>query len=205
MYGGSAKTILIKRVERLYLPDFRNCRKSQMAWRTSITGDLAHFIAERDHFYFGTASAAGAPYIQHRGGPRGFLHVLDETRLGFADFAGNQQHLSLGNLVENPNAFIFLIDYPNRRRVKIRGRAYAVSDNPALTRSLASPDYRALVERAILFDVTGWSDNCASHIFPRYDAALLMPAFERLERRIHDLEARLRALGEDPGPFEMPE
>jgi predicted pyridoxine 5'-phosphate oxidase superfamily flavin-nucleotide-binding protein len=205
MYGGSAKTILIKRVERLYLPDFRNCRKSQMAWRTSITGDLARFIAERDHFYFGTASAAGAPYIQHRGGPRGFLHVLDETRLGFADFAGNQQHLSLGNLVENPNAFIFLIDYPNRRRVKIRGRAYAVSDNPALTRSLASPDYRALVERAILFDVTGWSDNCASHIFPRYDAALLMPAFERLERRIHDLEARLRALGEDPGPFEMPE
>src|SRR5690606_9062458 len=132
----SAKTILIKRVERLYLPDFRNCRKSQMAWRTSITGDLARFIAERDHFYFGTASAAGAPYIQHRGGPRGFLHVLDETRLGFADFAGNQQHLSLGNLVENPNAFIFLIDYPNRRRVKIRGRAYAVSDNPALTRSL---------------------------------------------------------------------
>ena len=175
-----------------------------MAWQTRMTPDLAAFIAERDHFYMGTANAEGRPYIQHRGGPKGFLKVLDEKTLGYADFAGNQQFVTLGHLAENDRAFLFLVDYPTRRRVKIRGRARAVSDEPALTRSLADPSYRGRVERAILFEIEEWDVNCPSHILPRWDAAALTPAFDRLEKRIRELEAQVRALGGDPGEFELP-
>ena len=175
-----------------------------MAWQTRMTPELAQFIAERDHFYMATANAAGRPYIQHRGGPKGFLKVLDEGTLGFADFAGNQQFVTLGHLAENDQAFLFLIDYPTRRRVKIRGRARAVGDDPALTRSLSDPGYRGRVERAILFDILEWDANCPSHILPRWDAAALTPAFDRLERRIRALEAQVRDLGGDPGEFELP-
>ena len=167
-----------------------------------ITGDLAMFIAERDHFYLSTASAAGAPYVQHRGGPRGFLKVLNEQELAFADFAGNQQYITLGNLAENPTAFIFLIDYAARRRIKIWGEARVVSDDPELTRSLAHPQYEARVERAILFKVAAWDANCSQHIIPRYSPDVLEPAFDRLEQRIKELEAQVRTLGADPGTFD---
>ncbi|WP_339830814.1 pyridoxamine 5'-phosphate oxidase family protein [uncultured Parvibaculum sp.] len=175
-----------------------------MAWQTRLTPELARFVAEQDHFYLGTANAAGRPYIQHRGGPKGFLKVLGENRLGFADFAGNQQFVTLGHLAENPQAFLFLIDYPARRRVKIRGQARAVADDPALARSLADPAYPGRVERAILIDIDEWDANCPSHILPRWDAAALTPAFERLEARIRALETQVRALGGDPGAFDMP-
>jgi hypothetical protein len=176
-----------------------------MAWQTRMTADLAQFIATRDHFYMGSANATGRPYIQHRGGPKGFLKVLDEKTLGFADFAGNQQFVTLGHLAENNQVFLFLIDYPNRQRVKIRGRARAVSDDPALTRSLADPNYRGRVERAILIELDEWDMNCPSHILPRWDAGDLSPAFERLERRIRELEAQVREMGGDPGEFHLPE
>lgn len=169
---------------------------------TKITRELEAFIAERDHFYLSTASAAGQPYIQHRGGPKGFLKVLSPTELGFADFAGNQQYITLGNLSENPAAFIFLIDYVNRRRIKLWGEARIVADDPNLTRSLAHPDYRARLERSILFKVKAWDVNCTQHIQPRYTPDVLEPAFDRLERRIKDLEAKVRALGGDPGEFD---
>ncbi len=174
-----------------------------MAWQTRLTPDLAQFIAERDHFYLGTANAAGQPYIQHRGGPGGFLKVMDEATLGFADFAGNQQYVTLGHLAENPQAFLFLIDYPTRRRVKIRGRARAVTDDPDLARSLADPAYRGRVERAILIEIDEWDMNCPSHILPRWDAAALTPAFARLETRIRALEDQVRELGGDPGAFDL--
>lgn len=176
-----------------------------MAWQTRMTPELAQFIAERDHFYMGTANAEGRPYIQHRGGPRGFLKVLDEKTLGYADFAGNQQFVTLGHLSENDQAFLFLIDYPTRRRVKIRGRARAVADDPALTRSLADPSYRGRVERAILFEIEEWDANCPSHIQPRWGAEDLVPAFDRLEKRIRALEAQVRELGGDPGEFKLPD
>ncbi|MEQ9518954.1 MAG: pyridoxamine 5'-phosphate oxidase family protein [Parvibaculum sp.] len=169
---------------------------------TKITTDLASFIADRDHFYMATASAEGAPYIQHRGGPKGFLKVLGETELGFADFGGNQQYVSLGNLSENPKSFLFLIDYVERRRIKIWGEAYAVEDDPDLTRSLAVPGYRARLERAILFKVQAWDVNCNAHILPRYTPEVLEPAFDRLQGRIKALEAQVRALGGDPGAFD---
>lgn len=167
-----------------------------------LTQDLADFIAERDHFYFASASAKGAPYLQHRGGPRGFLKVLSDTELGYADFGGNQQYVTLGNLTENPAAFIFLIDYVNRRRIKLWGEARAVETDPALTRSLAHPGYRARIERAILFKVTRWDVNCSAHITPRYSPDVLEPAFDRLQNRIKALETQVRELGGDPGEFD---
>jgi len=172
---------------------------------TKITGELQAFLAERDHFYLSTASAAGAPYIQHRGGPKGFLKVLNEKELGFADFAGNQQFITLGNLSENPGAFIFLIDYVNRRRIKLWGDARVVANDPELTRSLAHPDYRARLERAIIFKVKAWDVNCSAHILPRYTPDVLEPAFDRLQSRIKDLEKQVRDLGADPGAFDHSE
>jgi uncharacterized protein len=169
---------------------------------TKITNELEAFIADRDHFYLGTASAAGLPYIQHRGGPKGFLKAVSSTELAFADFAGNQQYITLGNLSENPNAFIFLIDYVNRRRIKVWGEARIVANNPELTRSLAHPEYRARLERAIVFTVKAWDVNCTQHILPRYSPDLLEPAFDRLERRIKELEAKVTELGGDPGEFD---
>lgn len=164
-----------------------------------ITGDLATFIAERDHFYLSTASGAGVPYVQHRGGPKGFLKVLNERELAFADFAGNEQYITLGNLAENARAFIFLIDYVARKRIKLWGEARVVSDDPDLTRSLAHPQYRARLERAIIFKLTSWDANCSQHIIPRYSADVLEPAFDRLQQRIEKLETQVRSLGADPG------
>jgi predicted pyridoxine 5'-phosphate oxidase superfamily flavin-nucleotide-binding protein len=137
-------------------------------WDERVTPALEAFIAERDSFYLGTASADGQPYIQHRGGPKGFLKVLDERRLAFADYRGNRQYVSVGNLDENDKAFIFLMDYPNRQRIKIWGRAeYVEGDSGALER-VADPDYDARLERAIVFHIEAWDSNCPQHISPRY-------------------------------------
>jgi len=135
-----------------------------------ITPELAEFIAERDSFYLATASAAGQPYVQHRGGPRGFLRVLDDRTLAFADFRGNRQYLSLGNLAENDQAFLFLMDYAERRRIKIWGRARVVEDDPPLLEALADPGYPGRPEQAILFSVEAWNENCSQHIPRRFDA-----------------------------------
>ena len=137
-------------------------------WSQAISADLAVFVAERDSFYLGTASGDGQPYIQHRGGPKGFLKVIDERTLAFADFSGNRQYISAGNLAENGKAFIFLMDYPNRRRVKIWGRAEYVQDDEALFDALADPEYGGQVEGAIRFHVEAWDINCPQHITPRY-------------------------------------
>jgi len=137
-------------------------------WRGPIDDQLAQFVAGLDHFYLGTASANGQPYVQHRGGPRGFLKVLDGTRLAFADYAGNRQYITVGNLSENPRAFLFLMDYPTRRRIKVWGRAEIVEDDAELLAALADPDYDAVLERAIVFHVETWDINCRQHITPRY-------------------------------------
>ncbi len=137
-------------------------------WDDRVTAVLEAFLAERDSFYLGTASADGQPYIQHRGGPKGFLKVLDEQRLAFADYRGNRQYISVGNLNENDKAFIFLMDYPNRQRIKIWGRAeYVEGDSEVLAR-VVDPDYDARLERAIVFHIEAWDSNCPQHITPRY-------------------------------------
>ena len=133
-------------------------------WETSITEDLAAFVGEQNSFFLATANADGQPYIQHRGGPPGFLRVLDETTLAFADYRGNRQYISLGNLSENPKVHLFLIDYATQRRIKIWGEARVVEDDPALLASLMPAGYDARPEQAIVIHVTAWDENCPQHI-----------------------------------------
>ena len=164
------------------------------SWETTVTPELAAFIAERDMFYLGTATADGQPYIQHRGGPPGFLKVIDERTLGFADFGGNKQYLTLGNLSENPKAFIFLMDYANRQRVKLWGTARVIEGDADLEAKLRDPTYPGKVERAILFTVEAWDSNCPQHIHPRYTNEEIAPVVEKLQARITELEAEVKRL-----------
>ena len=137
-------------------------------WNSKVTPELSAFIAERDSFYMATASADGQPYIQHRGGPKGFLKILDDSSLGFADFSGNAQFISVGNLTENNKSNIFLMDYPNRRRIKIWGTAKVIEDDEELIKKLSDPDYGGRPERVIVFKIEAWDINCPQHITPRY-------------------------------------
>jgi uncharacterized protein len=166
-------------------------RHAEMDFRGRITPDLAAYIAAQTSFYMATASAEGQPYIQHRGGPAGFLHVLSPTQLGFADFRGNRQYISLGNLAENPRAFLFLMDYAHRRRIKLWGTARVVEDDPALLQALRPEGYSGIPEQAILFDVTAWDSNCPQHIPQRFEAADVAAALAQRDARIAELEAQL--------------
>jgi len=157
-------------------------------WETTVTPELAAFLAERDSFYLATASADGQPYIQHRGGPKGILRVIDERTLGFADFAGNRQYITLGNLAENDRAFLFLMDYARRRRIKIWGRARVIEGDPALVERLMPEGYGARAERAIVFDVVAWDVNCPQHIPRKIDLVDLATTVESLKSRIAQLE-----------------
>ena len=163
-------------------------------WQTAITEDLAEFVAGLDMFYLATASGDGQPYVQYRGGPQGFLKVLDGQTLGFADFGGNRQYITLGNLSENPKAFLFLMDYENRRRVKIWGTARVVEDDPTLLERLVDKDYSGHPERAILFNVEAWDVNCPQHIHRRFSERQIAPVIEQLQTRISELEAQLATL-----------
>src|SRR5262249_6129590 len=154
----------------------------------------ADFLAGLDMFYLGTATADGQPYIQHRGGPPGFLKVLDEHTLGFADFGGNRQYLTLGNLSENPRAFLFLMDYANRRRVKLWGTARVVEGDAAPLEKLRDPAYPGEAERAILFTVEAWDVNCPQHIHRRFSERQIAPVVEQLQARIAGLEAEVERL-----------
>ncbi len=164
-------------------------------WSDTVDDRLAAFIAERDSFYLGTASADGQPYIQHRGGRAGFLKVLDRSTLAFADYAGNRQFLSLGNLAENPKAFIFLMDYAGRRRIKIWGRARVVEDDPGLIARLVGDDPDASADRAIVFEIEAWDRNCPQFITPRQTDAQITDLIAPLTARIAELEAENAALG----------
>jgi predicted pyridoxine 5'-phosphate oxidase superfamily flavin-nucleotide-binding protein len=166
----------------------------ERGWAQIITPELEAFIAERDSLYLGTANADGQPYIQHRGGPKGFLKVLDERTLAFADFRGNKQYITVGTLAENDKAFIFLMDYAQRRRVKVWGRARIVADDPALLARLVEPHYAGHPERAIVFTVEAWDANCPQHITPRFTEEEIAPTVQVLHDRIAQLEAENGAL-----------
>ena len=158
----------------------------------TITPNLAEFIAQLDGVYFGTVNSKGYPYIQFRGGPPGFLKVLDDKTLGFADFSGNVQYVTVGNLTGNDKAFLFLMDYRHRRRVKLWGRAQFVEGNDmALIDQLRIPDYPAKIERAILFRVEAHSENCSQHIPLRYSEAEVTDMIAPLQARIAELEQQL--------------
>ena len=163
-------------------------------WQTTVTPDLEAFLSELDMFYLGTSSSEGQPYIQYRGGSPGFLKVVDEKTLGFADFGGNRQYITLGNLSENPKAFIFLMDYVNSRRIKLWGTARVVEDDPELLERLRDADYPGKVERAILFEIESWDVNCPQHIHKRFPQTMVAPMIEELQAKVSDLESKLVAL-----------
>jgi predicted pyridoxine 5'-phosphate oxidase superfamily flavin-nucleotide-binding protein len=165
------------------------------SWETRITRDLGKFIERQVSVFLGTASAEGQPYIQHRGGPPGFLKVLDDKTLAFADFAGNRQYITLGNLTENPKAFIFLIDYIHRQRVKIWGTARVVDDDAELLKKLRPEGYRARVEQAITFTVAAWDQNCPQHIPQRFEAADVKAMIAERDKRIAELTRELAKRG----------
>jgi uncharacterized protein len=167
-------------------------------WETTVTPELAEFLADLDMFYLATATADGQPYVQHHGGPPGFLKVLDEHTLAFADFGGNRQYLTVGNLSENPKAFLFLMDYANRRRVKLWGTARVVEGDAALLERLRDPEYPGEVERAILFTVEAWDVNCPQHIHRRFSERQIAPAIEQLQARIAELEGEVEHLRPRP-------
>lgn len=160
-----------------------------------LTEQEIEFIGERDSFYQATVSESGWPYVQHRGGPKGFLKVLDEHTLGFADFRGNRQYLSIGNLNFNDRISMILMDYPNRRRLKLWGRVRIVheSEEPELVSQLAVPPYRARVERGIVIDVKAIEWNCPQHITPRYSKGELSHLISPLLEEIAALKAQLAA------------
>jgi predicted pyridoxine 5'-phosphate oxidase superfamily flavin-nucleotide-binding protein len=160
-------------------------------WETRVTEELAQFIGERDEFYFATANAAGQPYVQYRGGRPGFLRVIDKHTLGFADFGGNQQYITLGNLSENPSAFIFLMDYIDLRRIKLWGKARVVDGDPALVERLRDAEDPSPAERVILFEVEAWDMNCQQHIHRRFPQEIVGPFVQKLQARIKELEAKL--------------
>jgi uncharacterized protein len=161
------------------------------SWATQVTPDLKSFIEAQTSVFLATATFDGQPYIQHRGGPPGFLKVLDPQTLGFADFIGNRQYITLGNLAENPRAHLFLIDYATRQRVKLWGEAQVIEDDPALVARLMPADYRARAAQAIAFRIRAWDANCPQHIPQRMEIAQAQEEIEARDARIRELEAEL--------------
>jgi len=163
-------------------------------WSDTVTDVLETFIAERNSFYLATATKDGQPYIQHRGGPKGFLKVIDKKTLGFADYAGNRQYISIGNAAENDKACIFLMDYTNRRRIKLWGKIRVVEDNPQLLEKLYDPGTKGRAERAFLFEITAWDVNCPQHIPQMFNLETVELATSKLTRRVAELEAEVARL-----------
>lgn len=174
------------------------CMETGGSWETGVTPELEAFLADLDMFYLGTANAEGQPYIQYRGGTPGFLKKVDERTIGFADFGGNRQYITLGNLSENPKAFIFLMDYVGSRRIKLWGKSRVVEDDPALIDRLRDSTYPGKVERAILFEIEAWDVNCPQHIHKRFPQKQVAPIIEELQAKIAEVEARLTDLPLDP-------
>jgi uncharacterized protein len=164
------------------------------SWEQAITADLKAEIEAQTSVFLATANAQGQPYIQHRGGPAGFLQVLDGHTIGFADFAGNRQYITQGNLEDNPKAHLFLIDYANRRRIKIWGAARMVEGDEALLRRLMPVNYRARPEQVMLFTVSAWDVNCPQHIPQRFEAADVAAEITSRDERIAALVAEVERL-----------
>lgn len=164
------------------------------SWETHITPDLAEFIGRQRSVFLGSASKDGQPYIQHRGGPPGFLKVIDDQTLGFTDFSGNRQYITQGNLVDNPKAVLFLIDYAAKQRVKIWGEARIVEGDTELMQKLMPEDYDGRTEQVLLFAVTAWDANCPQHIPLRFEADDVAAALAERDKRIEALEAEVALL-----------
>lgn len=190
-----AFTDTVKRIqaERGSRRSYERMERSAGGFPNSITPDLAAFIGARESAYLATANAAGQPYVQHRGGPPGFLKVLDDRTLAFADFVGNKQYITTGNLLENDRAFLFLMNYADGERIKFWGRAHVVAGDTALFDRLAEPSYPARIEEAVIFDIEAWNANCPQHIPQLLHRAEVETTLAALRARNAYLEAALRA------------
>ncbi len=189
-FSGAVKAVQTRRGSRAAYAR----QEAAGGWQSRITPDLAAFVAAQTSVFLATASADGQPYIQHRGGPPGFLRVLDDRTIGFADLAGNRQYITTGNLSENPKAHLFLIDYARQQRIKLWGTARAVEDDAALLAALIPDTGRARAEQAILFTVDAWDRNCPQHIPQRFEAADVAAALAGRDARIAALEAEVARL-----------
>jgi predicted pyridoxine 5'-phosphate oxidase superfamily flavin-nucleotide-binding protein len=190
----------VKRIqnERGSRRSYGRMEETRGGFSAEITPEVAAYISERNSAYLATANAAGQPYVQHRGGPRGFIKVLDTKTLAFADFVGNRQYITTGNLAENDQAFLFLMNYLERERIKFWGHARVVMDDPKLFAALTDPEYPARVEQAIVFDVTAWDGNCPQHIPQLVDATAVRATVEQLQKRISELEMQLEQANAAP-------
>lgn len=164
------------------------------SWTGSLNSQMIEFIARQRSFFMSSVSADGQPYIQHRGGPPGFLKALDQNTLGFANFRGNQQFITQGNLEDNSKSFIFLMDYETRQRLKLWGNAQVIEDDKDLVNSLMPAEYEAQSEQAIIFKIALWNMNCRQHIPQRYEAADVVAALEAQDKRIAELETELASI-----------
>jgi predicted pyridoxine 5'-phosphate oxidase superfamily flavin-nucleotide-binding protein len=173
-------------------------------WKTEITDDLRRFLGAIDTFFFATASADGRPYIQHRGGPPGFLKTIGTHTLAFADFAGNRQYITLGHLKENDRAHIFILHFATQQRVKLWGRARVIENDPELMERLVDSAYKARPQRAIVFTLEAWDVNCTQHIVPRYSEAEIAPGIDKLVARIKELEDEVARLKDHALPDREP-
>jgi uncharacterized protein len=172
-------------------------KRDVMSEPDRLTENEAQFIATRDSFYMASVGSGGWPYVQHRGGPPGFIKVLGERTLGLTDFRGNRQYVSVGNLADDDRVALFMMDYPRRARLKILGRARAVdlADAPDLAAALIDQAYGAKIERGIIIDVEAFDWNCPQHITPRFTLAEIEPSVATLKARIAELEAELAQVG----------
>jgi predicted pyridoxine 5'-phosphate oxidase superfamily flavin-nucleotide-binding protein len=184
-FTSAVKAVQVRRGSRAHYANV----EAHGGFETVVTDELRQFLSIVDTAYLATASADGQPYAQHRGGPKGFIQAIDEHTIGFADFLGNRQYISIGNLAENDRAFLFLMDYAHRRRIKVWGRARVVEGDAALQVQLMPEGYRARAEQVILFTVEAWDANCPQHIPQKFDAADVSEAIQRLQDRIAVLES----------------
>jgi predicted pyridoxine 5'-phosphate oxidase superfamily flavin-nucleotide-binding protein len=168
-------------------------RRAAEGFPDTVTPELEKFIAEQDTVFLATASADGAPYVQHRGGPKGFIKIIDEKTLGFADYRGNRQYITLANLSENDRAYLFLLDPARRQRIKLWGRARVVENDSDLVDRLFDHGYKARPERAILFTIEAWDVNCSQHIVTRFTEAEMEEAFSRVQAKFAEAIAELKA------------
>jgi predicted pyridoxine 5'-phosphate oxidase superfamily flavin-nucleotide-binding protein len=204
-YGSIAFTDAVVGVQREYGSDGFYGRKRVQGNAApgidALTDDEREYLAERDSFYLATVSETGWPYVQYRGGPRGFLRVVDDHTIGWADFRGNLQYISTGNVGGDDRVALIALDYPHQRRLKIFGhaRVVTVAEDPALVKSFADADYSAEVERAVLVTVEAFDWNCQQHITPRFSAAELEPHLAPLRRQLADLQAENARLREGLG------
>lgn len=192
-----AFTEAVKRVQRARGSRDAYARMERLrgGFEAQLTPEVAAFIAERDSAYLATANASGQPYVQHRGGPRGFIKVVDMRTLAFADFAGNRQYITTGNLSENNKAFLFLMNYAEAERIKVWGTARVVEPDAELTARLTEPQYGARIEQAIVFDVSAWDANCSQHIPHLVHAEGVEAELNALRNRVRSLETMLRDAG----------